>query len=261
MAGAFDKFKVSSKKIGGSSKSSGIKRNPNVIELLIARDLMQQQKSERTTKGIGDVIGQVKQGLGKVPVDAKLHVGDSVSADVNLNPKLDDAEKSVMAANKVYPDIKRDAISLIKKGVFNSRKGLLGSEMFPDADRTVRQMASQQKSPLATFYDKDLQRVQSKLAKLKELMFERGGKALTPTEESIVGRAFIVEGKSDEQIIEDIMDADAIIEEKARLTLGGMNAAIEINPEVDGVEMPEQQEDDRFSKLQRIKDRFKQRNP
>ena len=64
-------------------------------------------------------------------------------------------------------------------------------------------------------------------------MFERGGTALTPTETKILGSAFILHGKTDERILADIDLADKIVEARARLSLGGSNAAMNPNENID----------------------------
>jgi hypothetical protein len=236
----------------------------NALEMFIAKSIIDQQNQSKRTKGIGEVMGQVtEQFPNGTPVGSNLNIGENTSVSVPLNRELNDAETRSVAANELYPGIKDEAIGLVKKGVLNSKDGFLGMGSFKDQDRTVRQVAAQQKSPLATYYDPDLQNLQSKLMKLKELMFERGGTALTPTEEHILGNAFVLEGKSDDQILEDISFADKLVETKARLALGGANAAKvgAVNEVPDDSGFSQEPEQDKKALLEAIKQRYKQRNP
>lgn len=217
-------FKLPPSKAPSFKSGSG---QGNFIERLMyaqSKGMMDAQMKQQERGNIGQDIETVKQQFGgKVPPGTKLNVG-GVSAP--LNRELTEGESKSVAASRVYPQVKNKVQELIRGGVLNSKNGLFNTGSFPNADRTVRQISAQQKSPLTTAYDPDLQMLQSKMAKLKELMFERGGTALTPTEESILGSAFVLEGKSDEQILEDISLADTLVEEKAKLALGGANAAM-----------------------------------
>lgn len=158
--------------------------------------------------------GGTPGGTAGVPVGTTMRLG---RYNIPLNPKLTDAEQQNLGAQETYREPLDTSISLIKSGVLNSKLGDMG--------RTYRQGAASSNIPLTTYYDPQLQRLQSKLNKAKELMFERGGKALTPTEQAIVGQAFKLTGKNDEQILEDIASADNLIETESRLALGGANAA------------------------------------
>ena len=185
-------------------------------------------KAQAEMEAVRGLMGQFQPQLGGQGGATQFPPGTTLKAGpltIPVNPKLTESEQSVIGAQETYPQEIETVKELVKKGTLSGKKGLLGSGLFPNVDRTVRQGAAQSKDPLLTYYDRDLQRLQSKLAKTKELMFERGGKALTPTEEGIVGQAFILKGKSDEQILEDIEAADQIIESKARLALGGAAAA------------------------------------
>lgn len=216
-----------------------------------------QQQNQQTASSIGDVMGQVKEQFpGGVPVDTNLNLGKNVSADVKLNRKLDESERKEVAGAKKYGDAKNSIISLIKKKTLDSKKGLFGTGAFPEADRTVRQMAVQQKSPLATFYDPQLQKLQSRIKELKATMFDMGGSNLSGGERSILEAPFILEGKSDEQILDDISRADQLVQEKASLVLGGSNQAQQsLQPDM------HQGDDEPVDPIEAIKQRFKQRHP
>lgn len=212
--------------------------------------ILSQQKGEDKSNlksqergNIGTELQNIKNSLGR-----DFNPGESVSIDgasITPNPKLDTEQSKAVAASELYPGIKNQAVNLIKQGTLNSKNGLMGSGAFQNADRTVRQFSAEQSNPLGTYYDQDLQRLQSKMQKLKELMFDRGGTALTPTEQSILGSAFILHGKTDQQILEDIGTADSLVESKARLALGGANAARSPIPGMPGYkpDQPQQEED------------------
>lgn len=242
----------------------------NAMERLIyaqSKGMMDAQMKSKQRGNISEDIDVIKGEFGgNIPVGTTYTPGDVA---VPLNPKLDNEQSRAVAANEVYPGIKQEVLGLIKGGTLGSQKGFLGmgKKVLPDVDRTVRQMSAQSKSPLATYYDPKLQMLQSRLANLKQIMFERSGATLTTNEESVLGNAFKLEGKSDDQIIADIESADALVEAKARLILGGANAARSPIPGMrNSVGVQNQQGQNlsgqgNASRLQAIKDRFKQRNP
>ena len=228
------------------------------------KEKMQRQFEMEDRANIGRDIANFEQSVGR-----KARPGEKFSSggfSVEMNPDLDTEETKSVASAEVYPQFKNKVIELIQKGTLGSKKGLFGAGkgILPDVDRTVRQMAAQSGDPLTTYYDADLQNLQSKLNKLKEIMFERGGTALTPTEENILGAAFRLRGKSDNQIIEDIEIADALIQKKSEIALGGANAAGDVTPNppnqntFDSGQPPQE---DRSVKLQSVLERWKTRNP
>lgn len=227
------------------------KRKPvNPLEVMAAKEIIAKKKRGN----IGRDIEMIRQQFGgQIPPGTKFNFED---ISVPLNRELSESEAKSVAASRVYPDVKNKVQELIKGGVLNSKNGLFNTGMFPQQDRTVRQFSAQSKDPLLTYYDSDLQMLQSKLSKLKELMFERGGTALTPTEENILGSAFVLKGKNDAQILEDIRLADALVEEKAKLALGGSNAA---NSPIPG--MPGYAEKEPVDPVEAIIARRKKRNP
>lgn len=193
---------------------------------------------------IGQEIENVRKSLGRdFNPDEKVTIN---GVQATPNPKLDNAESKAVAGMSVYPGVKKSIMDLIKGGkdkdgvnqppVFSSQKGLfgIGEGTMPNADRSVRQMAVQQSSPYATFYDKRLQDLQSKSKQLKQLMFDISGATLTDNEEAVLGNAFLFEGKSDEQIMADIESADDLMEAKAKVALGGANAAKTMIPGMTG---------------------------
>lgn len=139
---------------------------------------------------------------------------------IPLNPKLTEVELNTLGAQDTYEEPLARVQELVKGGVLGD-----GGNVWKNLQRTGAQMAAESNNPLLTSMSPKLQELQSKLAKTRELMFERGGKALTPTEQSIVGQAFVLKGKSNERILQDIAAADEIIDSKARYILGGANAA------------------------------------
>lgn len=241
-----------------SAKAPSFKQNqsdPNAqATLWLAKQIYDQNLKKQEESNIGGNIERIRaQFGGQIPVNTKLKAGN---ATLDLNPKLDTEQTKAVAASQLYPNIKNQAVDLIKKGTLNSKNGALGLGIFPEVDRTIRQFSVERSNPLTTYYDKDLQRLQSKMQKLKELMFDRGGTALTPTETKILGAPFILHGKSDEQILEDIGTADSLLETKARLALGGSNAAMSPIP---GMNQPQPEpesginiEQERQEAIQRI---------
>ena len=161
----------------------------------------------------------------------------------------------------VYPKSKNQIIDLIKGGVLSSQKGLLGmgKGVLPGLDRGVRQTLVEQDSPWATSFDDKLQNLQSKAKQLKQLMFDISGATLTDNEEAVLGNAFKFAGKSDEQIIADIETADDLVEAKAKLALGGMNAGREMmsQPQV----QQQQPGEDKQALKEAIKQRYRSRKP
>ena len=221
--------------IGGNGKSNpGYNKHQTMtVEEMIKR---------RQTGNAADDIEAIEQQFGgNIPVDTRY---DSGNLSFNLNPKLDQDQTKAVASSDLYPQVKKEAIALIKSGVLNSKKGTLGLGIFPGVDRTIRQMSAEGKEPLMTSYDSTLQKLQSKMQKLKELMFSLGGTALTPTEEGVLGAPFILRGKSDQQILEDISYADALITKKAQLALGGANAGKSPIPGSPGYRSQNNQQDD-----------------
>lgn len=199
----------------------------NYIERLMyaqSKGMMEAQMKQMERGNISQDVETVKgQFGGKVPPGTTLNVG---GVNAPLNRELTESEMGPLAASKVYPKTINSIKDLISGGVLNSQKGkgLFNTGIEGNLDRTIRQKSAQSQSPLMTYYDGKLQKLQSNLAKAKELMFERGGKALTPAEISIVGQAFVLEGKSDDQILTDIDAADDIIQAKVGLITGGANS-------------------------------------
>lgn len=218
---------------GGSLTPPKIGGSDNYLERLMyaqSKGMMDAQMKQQERGNISQDIETVKQQFGgNVPPGTTLTVG---GVHAPLNRELTESEMGPVAAGQVYPREIKSIKDLIRGGVLNSEKGkgLFNTGIEGNADRTVRQMSAQSQNPLMTYYDPKLQELQSKLAKAKELMFERGGKALTPAEISIVGQAFVLKGKSDDQIIADIDAADDILEAKVGLVTGGANAIDQPQP-------------------------------
>lgn len=224
MAGPkFNLKKNESKSLKASGSGSSGSMNP--FQMMILKQQMDSGKKEQAVQSIPQVMGEVRNSFGgNVPPGTNVKAGD-VSFD--MNPKLDSEQSKAVAASTIYPGIKNQVMDLIRGGTLNSQKGLfgMGSGVMPEADRTLRQYAVENSNPLATYYDPHLQDLQSKIKKLQELMFERGGTALTDTERDILGSAFMLHGKSDDQIINDIGYADSLVEAKSKIALGGSDAA------------------------------------
>ena len=248
-------------KIGGSSQN-GYEKLQQAVALQSLKDMIKNQSKSKERGNIGQEVLNIKESLGR-----EFNPGEKVSiegASITPNPKLGSSESKAVAGMSVYPSAKKGIIDLIKGGVFDSQKGLIGmgKGVLPNADRTVRQMSVQQKSPLFTSFDSKLQELQSKTKQLKQLMFDISGATLTDNEEAVLGNAFTYEGKSDEQIIADIETADNLVEAKAKLALGGANAGKQmINglPNDNVTDPPEEQNPQALRDA--IKQRFKQRNP
>lgn len=234
--------------IGGGRKVSMEDQLMKVIGIKLLTDSISSQSKSKERGNIGEEIKNVERSLGR-PFNPgeKISMGDTT---ITPNPELNESQSKAVAGMSVYPKAKNQIIDLIKGGILSSQKGLLGmgKGVLPGWDRGVRQTLVEQDSPWATSFDDKLQNLQSKAKKLKQLMFDISGATLTDNEEAVLGNAFKFAGKSDEQIIKDIEDADDLVEAKAKLALGGMNAGREMMGQSQQQQFPED-EDEIFNRL------------
>lgn len=200
----------------------------NKLQFLIEQDRMQQMQQQRATQGIGSVIGQVEQQFpGGFPAGAELNIDESgTRAKIPLNRELTGDELSAISAKQVFPPIAKELKQKTKSGVFNSK--LPGP--FQNIGRTFRQFAVGQPNALLTSYDESLQSTQGKINSIRRYVFGEGGKQLTPYEAKIVNALITPLGKSDIQYQTDLDEAIKIIESKAALATGGLNAAFNPMP-------------------------------
>lgn len=250
MGNTFDKFKI-----GGSRSSSGLQKpkiggganSMTAFTLAMMKNQMQQQQNQETTQGIGEVMNQVNsQFPGGTPKDMTLNVGKNTTANIKLNPSLNEGERQDIAtARSLEPVVQR-----IREKILGGR---LKSD-YGDVGRTTRQLRVDSGEPIITS-GSDLQDLQSDFNALKSILpFTSGGKQLTGIEKKLVFHLLNTTGKSDENILKDIDTAMNVVSEKERLAVGGINA-------LNSQEQQSSPDDDRMGRLERIKQRFKEKNP
>lgn len=184
---------------------------------------LKEAQTENAIQG-GELVKKALGGEGGAPVGSTVTSG---GVTIPLNPKLDESQTSAVAGAQALEPIVSKIEQQLQGGVLNSKLGKIG--------RTMRAGLADSKEYLLTSLDPKLQSFQSDLNALKKtLPFTEGGKQLTPFEAKQVFALLNITGKSNEQIVNDIGQALAIIREKERLALGGRNAALQ------GQQQPEQ---------------------
>jgi bacteriocin-like protein len=167
---------------------------------------------ETTLPAVKQAIAGVQGG--NVPPGTSISVGP---VNMPVNPKLTGEEMAAVSAQETFTPISEDIKGMVGGGIYDSKLGNIG--------RTARQIAAGQENALFTSHDPKLQAVQGKINSLRRYVFGEGGKQLTPFEAKVVMALITPTGKRDEQIVTDLDEAVKIINSKARLALGGANAA------------------------------------
>lgn len=187
--------------------------------------MLGQRKKEEAPKSISNVLSKVNEQFPKgAPPGSKLHIGDEVKADIDLNRELTGDEISAIASERVFKPTAQDIEKMVNDGVFDP-KMTKGIPLVENIERTYRQWSVGQPNALATFADPDLQAIQGKISSIRRYVFGEGGKQLTPYEANIVNALIKPIGKSNQQYVTDLDSAIQLIEEKSALTQGGINAA------------------------------------
>lgn len=156
---------------------------------------------------------------------------------VPLNPKLDTDQASAVSSLQTFKPQIEEIAKATKNGIFNSMKpGVIGN-----IERTSRQYAVDSGIPMLTSADPKLQEVQGYLNSVRRYAFGEGGKNLTGVEKGIVDKLLNTTGKNDDQIISDHQKAIQIIQSKSNIALGGRNAAIGTQENVQIPEFPNEE--------------------
>lgn len=188
--------------------------------------------AQQNGQKIGQNIQSAEDQLGDAPPGTTVMAGPKgTSVKKPINQKLTGDEINNIAAKKVFNPLAEGLKQDTKNHVFDSKFGNIG--------RTYRQYAVGQPNALLTSYDPVLQATQGKINSIRRYVFGEGGKQLTPYEANIVNALIKPTGKSDEQYETDLDEALKLINSKAELVTGGMNAAKSPIPGMSGYQPPQ----------------------
>lgn len=143
---------------------------------------------------------------------------------IPMNPKLTESEQASLSSLETFEPQVAELGKSVQEGVFTPGGGGVMSNL----KRTAEQFAVDQPGKagrLMTSMNPKLQAVQSDLNSIRRYAFGEGGKNLTVNEKEIVNALLDMTGKADEQILSDHQKALGILRSKAKLALGGANAA------------------------------------
>lgn len=166
-------------------------------------------------QGILDAIGDSTSGKkNNLPPGTSASIG---GLTIPLNPKLTESEQTAIAGEQKFQPLVDSINKRIDAGVLDSGKNRTYTQFLAEGGGSgFRRMLTKD--------DTELEGLASDLAEMKKLAFAEGGKALSPTEETIVKAGLEVFGKGNAQIKKDLQSAMSILTQKKDLALGGGNA-------------------------------------